>query len=231
MQIFVIFDGRQFGPYTLDELRRQPITPHTPVWYAGLPDWISAGEAPATRVLFEVPNVEPTTAPPCDELPDPPYPVEDGTKLPDPPFPVEDSSELPEPPYPIENLDVQATDGDAAAKQGPDGQTLDPQGFNGDDANANTNGANANVGGYRRTPDSYMALSILMTVFCCLPFGIVACIKSANVSDCLAAGDYDGACRNSRAALAWIWVSLLSGLLFYFCFVFFGISLGAAATL
>lgn len=211
MQIFVIFDGRQFGPYTLDELRRQPITPHTPVWYAGLPDWISAGEAPATRALFEVPNVDPTTAPPCDELPDPPYPVEDG-------------SELPEPPYPIENSDVQATDGDAAATQGPDGQNLDPQGLNSD-------GDNANGVGYRRTPDSYMALSILMTVFCCLPFGIVACIKSANVSDCLAAGDYDGACRNSRAALAWIWVSLLSGLLFYLCFVFFGVSLGAAATL
>ena len=69
-----------------------------------------------------------------------------------------------------------------------------------------------------------------MTIFCCLPFGIVACIKSANVSDRLAAGDYEGAERNSRSALTWVWVSLLGGVAFYIGLFILGIMMGAAAS-
>ena len=32
MQVYVIFNGQQYGPYQMDELRRMPVTPQTPVW-------------------------------------------------------------------------------------------------------------------------------------------------------------------------------------------------------
>ena len=81
MQVYVIFDGQQHGPFELDELRRLPVTPHTPIWYAGLPDWTAAGEAPATRVLFESPHAsapypDPSQTAPVDDLPEPQDPIE-----------------------------------------------------------------------------------------------------------------------------------------------------------
>lgn len=39
-------------------------------------------------------------------------------------------------------------------------------------------------------PPTYLALSIIVTVLCCLPFGIVGIIKSSNVSKEYAAGNY-----------------------------------------
>ena len=196
MQVYVIFNGQQYGPYQMDELRRMPVTPQTPVWYQGLPDWIEAGMAPATRFLFEAPQPEPSQTACADALPDPPY--ADCGPLPEPPYADGNCDPLPEPPYQM--------DGAGEPTQcGP--ENCQP----------------------RRDPGSYMAISILLTIFCCLPFGIVACIKSAGVSDCLAKGDYDGAWRNSRSALTWIWVSLICGVLCYVGLLIFGFSLGAAA--
>lgn len=219
MQVYVIFDGQQHGPFELDELRRMPVTPHTPIWYAGLPDWTAAGEASATRVLFETPHAsasypDPSQTAPVDDLPEPPYPIEG-------------CDPLPEPPYPIEG-EEQSTQGQPAPGQQPYGQQdgQHPYGYPGQQPYGQPV-----QGQYRRTPNSYMALAILMTIFCCLPFGIVACIKSANVSDCLAAGDYEGAERNSRSALTWVWVSLLGGVAFYIGLFILGMMMGAAASL
>ena len=44
-------------------------------------------------------------------------------------------------------------------------------------------------------PDNKLVWSILVTIFCCLPFGIVAIIKSAEVNSKWAAGDRAGASR------------------------------------
>ena len=52
MKIWVYLNGIQQGPYTFDELSQLHITPSTPVWYEGLPQWLPASEAPATASLF-----------------------------------------------------------------------------------------------------------------------------------------------------------------------------------
>lgn len=52
MKIWVYLNGIQQGPYTFDELSQLQITPSTPVWYEGLPQWLPASEAPATASLF-----------------------------------------------------------------------------------------------------------------------------------------------------------------------------------
>lgn len=58
MKIWIYFNGLQQGPYSLDQLRLMPLTPETPVWYDGLPEWIPAGQAPVTAVLFESTSAE-----------------------------------------------------------------------------------------------------------------------------------------------------------------------------
>lgn len=69
-------------------------------------------------------------------------------------------------------------------------------------------------------PKTYLALSILVTLFCCLPFGIVSIVNAASVSSRWAAGDYDGAARASQQAKTWCTVSLIIGLVWVaVCFV------------
>lgn len=52
-------------------------------------------------------------------------------------------------------------------------------------------------------PSSYLAWSIIVTVLCCLPFGIVAIIKSASVNERYNIGDYVGAEKASKSARNW----------------------------
>lgn len=52
MKIWVYLNGIQQGPYTLEELQQLNLTPSTPVWYEGLPQWLPASEAPVTASLF-----------------------------------------------------------------------------------------------------------------------------------------------------------------------------------
>ena len=80
--------------------------------------------------------------------------------------------------------------------------------------------------GYGRTPTAagqtapasqqnvptYLAQSILVTIFCCMPFGIVAIVYSAQVNSKLKAGDYAGAVECSNKAKTWGWVSFGIGL-------------------
>ena len=51
-KIWIQSDGRQQGPYTLAELATMSLSPTTPVWYQGLPEWTIAINAPLTASLF-----------------------------------------------------------------------------------------------------------------------------------------------------------------------------------
>jgi hypothetical protein len=62
-----------------------------------------------------------------------------------------------------------------------------------------------------RVPN-YLVPAILATLFCCLPFGVVAIIYAAQVDGKLQAGDYDGAVQASTKAKLWSWVSFGAGL-------------------
>jgi hypothetical protein len=72
------------------------------------------------------------------------------------------------------------------------------------------------VGGPPPTPPgavpTYLVQSILVTLFCCIPFGIVAIVKAAGVSSALAAGDYQKALAASQSARTWCWVAFGVGL-------------------
>lgn len=61
-------------------------------------------------------------------------------------------------------------------------------------------------------PDNKLVWSILATLFCCLPFGIVAIIKSAEVNTRWGAGDVAGAHESAAAAGKWITWSVIAGI-------------------
>ena len=58
-------------------------------------------------------------------------------------------------------------------------------------------------------PDNNLVWAILATVLCCLPFGIVAIIKSTQVDSFWAAGRYDEAVQAAADARKWCWVSVI----------------------
>ena len=80
-------------------------------------------------------------------------------------------------------------------------------------------------------PKNYLIESILVTIFCCLPFGIVGIINAAQVNTKFDLGDYEGALKASKEAQKWMNLGLISGLvigLFYLIFIF---ALGGIALL
>lgn len=76
---------------------------------------------------------------------------------------------------------------------------------------------------YQIQPKNYLIESILVTIFCCLPFGIVGIVFAAQVNTKFEAGDYDGALKDSKEAKKWITWGFVSGLivgLIYLIFIF-----------
>ena len=68
-------------------------------------------------------------------------------------------------------------------------------------------------------PKNYLVLSILATLFCCLPFGIPAIIFSAQVDSHWNAGRYQEAYNASRKAKTWMLVSVILGALIIFSYI------------
>ena len=72
---------------------------------------------------------------------------------------------------------------------------------------------------------NYLAQSILCTIFCCVPFGIVAIVYAASVNGKLAGGDIAGAEEASKKAKTWCWASFGTSLgvgLLYILFLLIG---------
>jgi hypothetical protein len=71
---------------------------------------------------------------------------------------------------------------------------------------------------------NYLVQSILTTVCCCLPLGIVAIVYAAQVNGKAAAGDYAGAKDCSDKAKMWAWIAFGCGLvvtILYMVYMFF----------
>lgn len=77
-------------------------------------------------------------------------------------------------------------------------------------------------------PKNWLVESILVTIFCCLPLGIVGIVNASQVNSRMASGDYDGAERASREAGKWTKIGFFVGIgviVLYFLAVFlFGVT-------
>ncbi|NVO18579.1 MAG: CD225/dispanin family protein [Bacteroidetes bacterium] len=78
-----------------------------------------------------------------------------------------------------------------------------------------------------RPPKTWLVESILVTLFCCLPFGIAGIIYAAKVESRHYAGDYQGALQASSEAGKWtkigfwIGIGILILYIIYFVAIFF----------
>ena len=75
---------------------------------------------------------------------------------------------------------------------------------------------------YEPMPKTWFIESILVTVFCCLPFGIAGIVNAARVETSHRLGDYAGARRSSEEAGKWtkigFWIAV-GGLVIYLSFL------------
>lgn len=63
-------------------------------------------------------------------------------------------------------------------------------------------------------PKNWLVESILVTIFCCLPLGIVGIVYAASVNGKYDAGNYDGALEASKQAGMWTKIGFGVGLAF-----------------
>lgn len=81
-------------------------------------------------------------------------------------------------------------------------------------------------------PKNWLVESILVTLFCCLPLGIVGIINAASVEGKYAQGDTDGAQRAAQTAKTMVLVSAIVGVLGVLVYILFfgGLALVGAAS-
>jgi hypothetical protein len=71
-------------------------------------------------------------------------------------------------------------------------------------------------------PPNYLWQSIVVTLCCCLPLGIVAIIFAAQVNDKFRRGDIQGAMQASKQAKMWMLIAFGLGLLVILIYGIFG---------
>ncbi len=82
--------------------------------------------------------------------------------------------------------------------------------------------------GDRKLPRTWLVESILVTLLCCMPFGIAGIVNAAKVETRYSCGDYEGAVRSSKEAGKWTQIGFWIGVaivVFYFAFIVFAIAL------
>ena len=124
----------------------------------------------------------------------------------------------------VKNDPVQAT---GAAKT-----TENATGYQ-DAAGYQNNSGYQNVTGYQNNGQKpeinyvpYLVLSIISTVCCCLPFGIVGIVFSVKINSAMNVGNYEEAAQNAKMAKIWTIVSFVVGLVVGILYFIFGIIVG-----
>ena len=64
-----------------------------------------------------------------------------------------------------------------------------------------------------KKPDNYLVWSILSTVLCCVPLGIVAIVYSTKVDKLWESGNFDEAEASARKAKTWMLIAIACGVI------------------
>lgn len=197
MEYWTIIDDRHAGPFTVDELISMGITPDTPVWTSGLPDWVEAHEIAELRAAIELRD---KAVAPQEPMPAPqPQPV-----APQPaatPHPVVEPQQPSEQPQPAVEP--------ARAYQAPQPQYQAPQ----YPEQPRWEWQQPAVKPDEPCPPAYLAWSIIVTILCCQVLGIVAIICSAQTKQAYNRGNLAKAKKMSEWAQWMIIISIVFGLI------------------
>jgi len=88
-----------------------------------------------------------------------------------------------------------------------------------------------NQGNLPAKPNNYLALSIITTVMCCMPLGIVSIIKSTKVDGLYHEGKYQEAEETSKSAKNWAMAGIISAVVFTVLYILFIFLVSAAGNL
>ena len=80
-------------------------------------------------------------------------------------------------------------------------------------------------------PANYLVWAIVVTLLCCLPFGIVAIVFASQVDSKYSAGDYAGAQLAAGRAKLWCWLGAGTWLLLFVAYIAIFVVFGAAGFL
>ena len=191
MKVWIYLDGRQQGPFELEELLDMPVNENTKVWFEGLPKWYPAGYLAEMRPVFDgslsrpVPPASPVvpTPPPTPKVVQEPAAEVEEEKV---DVVVETEGE-------IEEIEVK----EAAVENAVPPATPRPEGY---------------VPEYQPAPPSYLVWGIILTICCCSPLAVGVIIASVCVGNCYANGNYAGAQRASEWAQWLIMATLAFGI-------------------
>ena len=79
-------------------------------------------------------------------------------------------------------------------------------------------------------PKTWLLESILVTLFCCLPFGIAGIVNATKVESLYYAGNIEAAERASKEAAKWTKIGFILGIVgivLYFILIVVGAALGS----
>ncbi len=113
--------------------------------------------------------------------------------------------------------------------QNPENQNYNPN-YNNPNSNPNSN----NRPQPAIPPKTWLVESILATLFCCLPFGIVGIVQASKVESSFYAGRVEEAERASRDAKKWTVISFWVGLavaILYLLYILVIVGLGIGGVL
>ena len=190
MKYWVIIANRQQGPYELEDLKLLPLTPNTPVWHEGLPQWVPAVQV---KEVMDILNAEEQQQ--AENTAENPTDAEEN----------------------FDNSAEQATEENG--NQGNENDSANAGNYSYSFVNAGYQNAGSNAQRRMDTlhegqrPDSYLAWAIIVTILCCLPCGIVSIIYATMVNSRFDRGDVEGAKKASETAQMWIILSITLGLL------------------
>ncbi len=80
-------------------------------------------------------------------------------------------------------------------------------------------------------PKNYLVESILVTIFCCLPLGIVGIINASKVNSAFDQGNFEEANNASADAKKWTKIGFIAGLVVMVLYIVFMFAMGGMAML
>lgn len=222
MKIWIHVNNVQEGPFLFDELPLNRMNGDTPVWYEGLEDWTLAKDAPLTAPLFdcEQPNISPQSTNPCADNPQEPFQQPNGqnNNWQQPYYGPQGQAGQQFGPQgqPMQQFGPQ---GQPWQQYGPQGQPMQQYGPQGQQRPMQWQDRMPRYPMYQqrpyteKCPPTYIVWSILITVLCCNPIGIIPFILGLQTKSKFSNGDRTGALRMSNTTEWWIIIAFVSGLL------------------
>ena len=170
MKYYIIQNGQQMGPYTIEQLKIYHVTPETDVWTEGMANWAKAKDIPALASLFAGMGAAP-------------------------------GATVAQPQAAQNSGQYQQTGNQYQQTSGNQYQQAQPSSY----------------GGY--PPKTWVAEAILVTLFCCMPFGIVGLVHATMVSLYYNRGEFEAAEQASKTAGKWVKIAFIIGLIVIILYV------------